>query len=370
VPLDSGPMIAEDWTGQIPTVLSIDVEPDGTSPRPADRWPGFEQVLAYADELRDRLAGVTGAPARFTWALRMDPQIEGLQGSATWLAERYGATLDRLRAAGDAFGLHTHAWRRAGGSDPAAWVADWADEAWADECVEVALAAYASAFGRPCEIHRFGDHYTTARLHALLGARGVKVDLTIEPGARAVTALYRGWHGTGRLIDYAAAPRAPYLADPRDPRRPSSDPAATGPWLVPLTAVDASGWLPAWHRLARAVRYPGRVRHRPIVLWAPGPADALWAAVARELRNAPRPYLAFAIRSDVLASPHSAVPFRAKVDALLRSSLAPRLRVTDPISALASLGLSLASPRATAPQPTAPAPASASVLVEVTPTSG
>lgn len=330
--------------GRVPTVLCIDVEPDGTKPRPAEHWPGFEMILTYADELRDRVAAATGAPARFTWALRLDPQIAALQGSATWLPERYANAFDQLRQAGDVFGAHTHAWRR-DGANPDSWLADWADADWVDECLETTLTSFAAAFGRPCEVHRFGDHYTSARLHALLGARGVRVDLTAEPGRR-VAALYRGWRGTGRMVDYAAAPRVPYLADPGDPRRASPDPDARGPWQLPLTAVDASPLLPRWRRLARAIRYPGRVRHRPIVLWAPGPADALWATVARELTAVARPYLAFAVRSDVLLATHSAEPFRAKIDALLRSPLAPRLAVTDPISALASLGVPIGTPPA------------------------
>lgn len=330
-------MIATDGAGRIPTVLCIDVEPDGNPPHPAASWPGFESMLAYTDELRDRVAVVTGAPVRFTWVLRMDPQIEALQGSTRWLGDRYATELDRLCAAGDSIGVHTHAWRRADASDPHAWIADWGDPGWVEQCLDQALSSFAQAFGRPCVVHRFGDRFLTARLQARLGAHGVKVDLTVEPGARSVGALYPGWQTTHRPPDYAAAPRAPYLPDPQDPLRPSRDQDAPGPWQLPLTAVDASDTLPLWRRIAREVRYPGRVRHRPVVLWAPGPADALWSMVDRELATSAEPYLAFAIRSDVLLSARSAVPFSEKVDALLRSPLAQRLAFTDPISALATL---------------------------------
>ena len=340
-------MTAALGVGRIPTVLCIDVEPDGNRPHPAASWPGFESMLAYTDELRDRLAGASGTPVRFTWALRMDPQIEVLQGSATWLAERYGAQLDGLLAAGDSFAAHTHAWRRVDHTKLDAWVADWGDVGWAQECLERTLSSFKVAFGRACHTHRFGDRFVTSRLHALLGARGVKVDLTIEPGARPVSAMYPGWRSTHRMLDYAAAPQEPYRPVAEDPLLANPDPNAPGPWLLPLTAVDASDWLPAWRRLARAVRFPGRVRHRPVVLWAPGPAEALWAAVGQELAMSPQPYLAFAIRSDVLLSPRSAVPLRDKFDALLRSPLAQHLVLTDALTAIEALRPSfvgLASP--------------------------
>lgn len=316
----------------IPTVLGIDVEPDDPLDGSNLRWPGFESMLTFVGELRDRLSAVTGEPARFFWALRMDPQIADVYGSATWVAERYGRELDALAEAGDTLGVHTHAWRRYGAD--VRWVADWAEPGWTEHCLETSLAAYATAFGTSCEVHRFGDRFINPGLYASLARHGVRVDLTIEPGARAVRALNPAWRSTQPTIDYADAPRRPYRPLPGDVLRPSADASAAGPWLLPLTAVDNTELLPRWRRVARTARYPGRVRHRPVVLWAPGSSTGLWLTIERELATSAAPYLAFAIRSDVLLAPRSAVPLREKLDALIASPFARRLRFVDPLAAL------------------------------------
>jgi hypothetical protein len=321
---------------RIPTVLGIDVEPDGQPDRSDSGWPGFESMLAFVGELRDRLAIVTGERAQFFWALRMDPQIAEVYGTATWIAERYGRELAALRAAGDTLGVHTHAWRRRAGNGP--WVADWADAGWTDHCLETSLDAYATAFGTSCEVHRFGDRFISPGLYAALARRGVRVDLTIEPGARSVRTLNADWRSTLPTIDYAVAPRWPYRPLPHDVLSPRGDASAGDPWLLPLTAVDTTALLPHWRRVARAVRYPGRVRHRPVVLWAPGAPAGLWMAIERDLATWPAPYLAFAIRSDVLLAPTFAVPLREKLDALVASSIARRLRFTGPLAALEAAG--------------------------------
>ena len=88
---------------ETPVVVCIDVEPD---PRVFDRadpppWLGFERCLERLPQLRRRLAAITGTPAAFTWALRMDPQVEQTWGSAEWVAEAYGEALEEVVAEGD-----------------------------------------------------------------------------------------------------------------------------------------------------------------------------------------------------------------------------------------------------------------------------
>jgi hypothetical protein len=224
----------------MPVVLCIDVEPDPRvfSPHDPPPWAGAERFLERVPTLRERLAGLTGAPAAFTWCLRMDPQIEGTWGTAGWVAEAYGPALAELVAAGDELGLHTHTWRW--DTEAGEWFADFGDDGWAVHCVDVALDAYENAFGRPCEVHRGGDHFLSAAMLARLGERGVLVDLTVEPGQRVRGAM-GGERTEGRSVDYAGLPTTPYRASANS--FPQPDPAHDqGPLLVPLmSALGRSG---------------------------------------------------------------------------------------------------------------------------------
>lgn len=41
------------------------------------------------------MAEVTGVPGRFTWVLRMDPQVEDAYGSLRYVPDTYGREIDR-----------------------------------------------------------------------------------------------------------------------------------------------------------------------------------------------------------------------------------------------------------------------------------
>src|SRR5207244_12056910 len=94
-------------------VLCWDVEPDGRMIErgAAGRWTGFEGLLPLIERMRERVASLTGAPAAFSWFLRMDPQVADTWGSPGWVAERYASELAALESRGDQLGLHTHTWR-------------------------------------------------------------------------------------------------------------------------------------------------------------------------------------------------------------------------------------------------------------------
>ena len=117
----------------IPVLICIDVEPDArdVDVRARADWKGFEETFRLFEELRPRASDAAGAPARFNWFLRMDPQVAVAYGSAGWAAERYGPQFESLCAAGDELGLHTHAWRSVGDG----WVTDHGDQAWVNHCV-------------------------------------------------------------------------------------------------------------------------------------------------------------------------------------------------------------------------------------------
>ena len=64
-------------------LLLIDVEPDARKTGgDDDGWEGCREAHAHLERLREGLAERTGAPARFAWFLRADPQIRETWGRA------------------------------------------------------------------------------------------------------------------------------------------------------------------------------------------------------------------------------------------------------------------------------------------------
>jgi hypothetical protein len=271
-------LLHRDTGAKLPVVLCFDVEPDARllEHDAADQWAGLEELFPRVDALRARLAELTGAPASFSWFLRMDPQIAETLGSPVWFAEHYAETLAALESHGDELGVHTHTWRS--GSTAATWVRDH-DPAWEEHCLEFGLKAFETAFERPCPAHRGGDRTLTSGMLRLLEASGVAVDLTIEPDTLPEGGLQPGEIVTGLSPDWRGVPSAPYRSS--QGVFPAPDPASrSDPLLFPL---------------ASAPRGSDGLRE-PLTLYAiPG----LFARrVLRMTRTASPPALAFAIRTD------------------------------------------------------------------------
>ena len=266
---------------EVPVVLCIDVEPD---PRTYDRanaprWDGFERLIEQIPAIRERLSAATGKPAAFTWSLRMDPQVAETWGSPAWVAETYEGPLADLMANGDELGLHIHAWRF--DKRTTKWVADYQDPDWAKHCLTMGLDAFKTAFGHDPTSHRGGDHFLTGAMLAVLEARGVQVDLTVEPGTPPLAAV-EGETASGLRPDYRGAPTLPYRSSPS--RFPALDPDhPVGPFLIPLMS-------------APEMRPP--FRRSTLYLWE-FPAPIVRLRLAAELLRRHPPVLAFAVRSDM-----------------------------------------------------------------------
>jgi hypothetical protein len=259
-----------------PVVLCIDVEPDARMFDPAEPppWIGFERFVERAPDLRHRLAELSGAPVQFTWCLRMDQQVARSWGSAEWVAGAYRPLLDELVGQGDELGLHTHNWRW----DGEGWYAEFDDAAYAAETIDGAADAFERAFGRACEVHRAGDHYLSGAMLERLEARGVCVDLSIEPGQRSGGAV-RGEASRGTSPDYRNVPTGPYRSSAG--AFPGPDPDGTGPLLIPLTSALGS------RRLTRTHIPPDS-----------SPKSFIPRLEIEMLRPSSPPVLAFAARSD------------------------------------------------------------------------
>lgn len=307
----------------VPMVMMFDVEPDdGQLSRPApDRWMGFEATFDYARRLRLRLEERTGRRVRFNWMLRMDDQVAESHGDAAWAVHRYARLFAEAETAGDLVGLHPHAWRWR--DKERRWVQDHADASWVEDVTARAFEAFETTFGARCRAHKFGSRFLSARLIAQVAHLGARAEMTVEPGARGAVSLDDPPDSTGYLPDQGTAPRTVYRSAADDPLRadPSDRrPANEGLWMLPCTAFDPAPMLPPWRRLARRVRFAGRVRHRPSELWAPYPADSFWRLVQRSIEPMERPYVSLSIRSDSLIRARSRDLVHAKLEHLVESA--------------------------------------------------
>jgi len=270
----------------IPVVLCFDIEPDrraldGHIPEPR---LGFEKLVGNLPAMRDRLSSRSGVPARFTWGLRIDPQIARVYGSATWLAELYERELNTFQAAGDEIGLHPHSWRWQG-----LWVSDEADPDWVAHCIAVGLDGYRDVFGHPCPVHKHGDAFMSTAVARQIEDAGVGVDLSLEPGFPARHGLSPTEESTGWLPDTTTVPTRAYRPA-RDDFRVSDPSRRDGLVMVPLSMG-----------LSFAMGTVG-ARHVPT---ATAHSLSLWTDPARfremlrlRLASPALSHLAFAVRSD------------------------------------------------------------------------
>ena len=320
---------------RVPLVLAIDVEPDERYPDPSDPrpWAGFERLVPALDSLRRKLTLVTGVRARFSWFLRMDPQIETVHGSAAFAAERYDDVLSHLRELGDDIGVHPHPQRWDGKS----WLMDHGDDAWIEHSVRLSFAAYRDAFGEPCRLHRGGDRMMTSGWMRLLGELGVEVDMTPEPGEPGVDAVDRGARWTGSIPDYSDAPREAFVPSPGDFL---SSNGRGAPVVLPLTSTRVPR--SDRRRSAPGALPPGRP-HRTLQPWHCDDPHELWDLASSWLDEMERPYLAFAIRSDITSHEPEWRRFEAVFKRLASHPLRDRIAVTPALDAAVSLGFSARS---------------------------
>jgi hypothetical protein len=306
----------------IPVVLCIDLEPDGPGHvlPPPGPWVGGVEAHAWLTDARSRIEAVTDRPARFTWALRMDPFVEAAHGTTTHAVDAHPDLIADVLARGDEVGVHVHGWRQ---EADGAWVDDYRDPAWFAHCIDVSLGAFTAAFDAPARISRLGNRFSSPAAMAQLAAAGVTHDLSAEAACTGVPDGY--WPSVrGPIPDYRRTPRRPHQV-------------ASGLTELPLSATSHRfGWWVHAH-LARMRRHGLRERlDRPMGFGKADPADdAFPAMVARALRHQRRPYLAFALRSGGMNVPAERDRLVTHLDQLLAMPEADRFAFVGPAEAVA-----------------------------------
>jgi hypothetical protein len=343
---------------RIPVLLCVDVEPDGRffPPSRPSPWHGFERLVPWMERYRERLEDLTGERARFSWFLRMDPQVAVAYGSPEHVVHAHARAFEALLDRGDALGLHPHMVRWDGARDR--WVVDHGDPAWVRTCLEVAFAAYRSAFGRPARHHRFGSGWWSEEALGEAERLGARFDLTAEPGERTGALPSRGVTWTGEFPDFGPVPQEPYRPDPSDARRPAPA-SARALWEIPMTSGRFVGprgmrrWAGALRHPARSIRRLGArlgpraapgpdapVRPRLLAMWREwrSPAD-FWASAEERLREIRLPYLVFTVRSEWPIVPALRARIEPILEHLLVHPLGRRLVFTTPDDLVRRLGL-------------------------------
>ncbi|MGI9600898.1 MAG: hypothetical protein ACR2QE_03365 [Acidimicrobiales bacterium] len=297
----------------IPIVLTVDVEPDDREADPATTtdWTGFGPTVESFDELREQATVDTGAPARFSWFLRMDPQVEVVHGDNQWFTQRHRSTIARLEARGDVIGLHTHAFRWDDQLDR--WVSDHDDQDWVDQCVIESCAAFEASFGRPPRHFRFGDRFMSDRTLDLLVELGVRFDLTQEPDKLPTASLNPGEVTTGLLPDYRGVPRAPFRPSRSDFRRPAR-------WLG----------RPLWEVPVTAQRLPGAPADSDSKALNLASPSAAFQAVMEQVLAGPDPHLVMVSRTNMTTDSRFRPRFLETLDYLMAHPRRHRFRFVTP----------------------------------------
>jgi hypothetical protein len=328
----------------IPAFLNFDVEPDAFQIFPGERpsWSGYGALYEFAGSLRKELTSVTGRQPQFGWYFRTDPQIAQVCGRADAAMTSYPDRIDKLHAAGDYFGVHSHLMRWSDRHDR--WVHDVADGQWVRDCTALSLDAFEQWNGSPATLFRAGAGYMSNDIVDVLDERGVIAEMSLEPVA--------GWWmdskvvGTeiddspivGTYTDLSAAPRVPYRPARKDFRVIGAG-EARNLVLVPHTTGALSppkaGWLPKAKRVIRRMVKP-RLPHS-LYLRLNFPSDQYyWDLISYQLASMRRPYLSLAMRTEAADSVAVDRVCR-RLTALARHPLAKQLRFVNPLEAMASL---------------------------------
>jgi hypothetical protein len=307
----------------------VDAEPDPRDIPAGLRppWRGFTRAVDQLEAFRRRAVAASARSVQFNWFLRMDPQLQQVYGSASWALDAHRELIDRLRSAGDQFGLHVHAYRW--DAKGRRWIIDYADAAWIDECLSVGFGAFEAALGERCRIFRFGDHWMNQRAFERITALGVEIDLTLEPGHDDRPFYPASEPFIGRLPDYRTVPVAPYR--PSTVNYQAADVEATrGIWELPVTTSKAQPRL--LHRLYR--RWISRRRSTSASTALVSVHPPLFRRIVDDALGRPVPHLVLTLRTEAANNSRLASTINANLSGLLARREASRFWWTTPASAI------------------------------------
>ncbi len=309
---------------RIPIVLSLNIEPDPrmTNVANPEPWTGYEKTYEYFKNLRMPLEDMTQSKVNYVWMYRMDHQVEVTYGDPAWAINKYPHIMKYIEQRGDAVGLHPHSWQWQ--EETASWNNEFADQAWLDFVIEDALENFKHTFGRNCEIFQFGDQFMNTKIMNLLRKRGVKYDMSVEPGYHILSEEFPGEKWVGFELDTRGVGRMPYYPSASDFRKPSLLKDAG------LITIPVSTGL-VWYEFGRMERLYRRMFHpemlkkkvRTLNLGFLPQKHFAWIVedMFKEMQN---PFLSIVLRSEACSDPFQRKHVEQNMEFLMNHAFSDR----------------------------------------------
>jgi len=267
--------------------------------------------------------------------VRTDPQIAAAYGRPDFILTEFADRMNRVRKAGDYFGVHSHAvrWHE----ERQIWLHDFIDVSWNVHCAEFALNTFAAWSSEPTKRFRGGAGMLMNEVVDALDRHGVAVDLTLEPIEawpaefdQVPTGVdhspYLGVH-----TDCESAPQVPYHPTHADCLVPASG-AGRDLVMIPMSTHPQPKQSFGLRKLIDACLPKGTPEPRRVLhlseTWKS--AKFYWDLVTVQLRAMRRPYLSLAIRTDAPGT----LPFtnaRSLLQSFLDHPLSRRVDLVDPL---------------------------------------
>jgi hypothetical protein len=202
-------------TDELRIALTVDSDSDQFDPSVCQgsgsmlpSWDGVEYGISAIIEATASCHDSYGFPPRFTWFVRIDPQLEALYGDCGYLLDRFASLWKFCQQRGDELAWHPHLYCREG-------------ERWIQETDPKNLRAqlqqtWASLKKRGFSgtSSRIGDAFGSNEIMQTLSGLGLRCDATAMPGR-----VRRDAH---RHLDWDGTPTHPYRPSVADYRRPGT----------------------------------------------------------------------------------------------------------------------------------------------------
>jgi hypothetical protein len=205
-------------------VIGCDVDPDRSyvvENVPSDKlsWRGMLEGIPNSYEKLKNLTDVDGKRPIVIWLLRVDHQINVMQGAYNSILTEHKDFLESLEKAGDELGWHPHFWQF--DENKSAWFQNYKDTDWQKKMLREASASFQEIFPGRIKTARTGWTYHNNCTMKTFGELGVEVDISALPGMKCPP------DGKQRTIsnfyDWYDSPIEPYYPSIEDYRRPAAN---------------------------------------------------------------------------------------------------------------------------------------------------
>jgi len=210
--------------GLLDVVIGCDCDPDrpqygGTryDTRAPLRWRGVREGIRRAREIADGVRDDFGNPARITWCVRSDLQMQEIYGDCAWAYSEFSDLWEHLARCGDEIAWHPHLWRWH--EQEACWYQEIEDEDWIRRCLREGHRALSDRMGHAPTTSRMGWEFHNNVTMQQLNDLGIRVDFSAIPGRYTAGRPDKWGSMLNCHVDWRDAPQKPYRPSVCDYRR-------------------------------------------------------------------------------------------------------------------------------------------------------